>query len=84
VIILFAASLGPTGIGVYPDLLFPMIWISPLLIIVSAQTVLNEKRHIFRSKKRRLEQCAIMGDRGDDMWIFLGDVELLQFCKMAI
>jgi len=43
---LIVATFGLTEIGVYPDLLFPLLWISPLLIIVSTQTILNED-HIF-------------------------------------
>lgn len=38
---LSALSLG--GIGVFPDYLFPIVWVSPLLIILSLQTLYNEK-----------------------------------------
>jgi hypothetical protein len=33
------------GIGVWPNFLFPLLWVSPLLIIVSLQALLKE-RHI--------------------------------------
>ena len=40
--VLLAASAGLTGIGVLPDLFFPLLWVSPLLIIVSLQALLGE------------------------------------------
>jgi hypothetical protein len=36
---LLFASAGLSGIGVLPDLLFPLLWISPLLIITSLQQI---------------------------------------------
>ena len=41
----FAAA-GLTLIGVWPNYLFPLLWISPLLIIVSLQTLLKEQNII--------------------------------------
>lgn len=43
---LVLASAGLTFIGVRPNYLFPFLWISPLLIIISLQTLLKE-RHQF-------------------------------------
>jgi len=43
--ILFASGAGLTGIGVWPNYLFPLIWVSPLFIIVSLQALMGE-RHI--------------------------------------
>ena len=40
--VLTAAAAGLAGIGIWPDLLFPLLWISPLLILVSLQTLLGE------------------------------------------
>jgi hypothetical protein len=40
---LLLSGAGLAGIGVWPDFLFPLIWISPLLIIVSLQTLMGEK-----------------------------------------
>ncbi len=40
---LFLAAAGLTAIGVWPNFFFPLLWISPLLIIVSLQTLLNEQ-----------------------------------------
>ena len=37
--VLIISGVGLSLIGVFPDLLFPLIWISPLLIIVSLQTL---------------------------------------------
>lgn len=47
---LFSAG-GLAVIGVYPNVLFPLLWISPLLILVSLQAILNEP-HIFASITR--------------------------------
>jgi hypothetical protein len=44
--ILVLASAGLTGIGIWPNLLFPLVWISPLLIIVSFQVLMRED-HLF-------------------------------------
>jgi hypothetical protein len=43
---LFVAAVGLTLIGVLPDLLFPLLWVSPFLIIVSFQS-LSGKKTIF-------------------------------------
>jgi hypothetical protein len=45
-IFLVISAAGLTGIGVWPDFLFPLLWISPLLIIVSLQTLMKEP-HVF-------------------------------------
>jgi len=50
-ITLILAGLGLAGIGVYPDFLFPLLWISPLLIIVSLQTLMGDD-HVFRNVTR--------------------------------
>jgi len=46
--ILMVSGGGLAGIGIAPDLLFPLLWVSPLLIIVSLQVLLQEP-HIFGS-----------------------------------
>ena len=43
---LAASSAGLAGIGVWPDLLFPLLWVSPLLVITSLQR-LSGQLHIF-------------------------------------
>ncbi len=40
--VLVIAGLGLGFIGILPDYLFPLLWISPLLIVVSLQTILRE------------------------------------------
>jgi len=40
---LAASGIGLMCIGVWPDTLFPLLWISPLMIIVSLQTLMGEK-----------------------------------------
>lgn len=41
--LLLISGAGLAGIGVWPDLLFPLLWISPLLIIVSLQIIWREQ-----------------------------------------
>jgi hypothetical protein len=42
---LVISGIGLAGIGVWPNYLFPLLWVSPLIIIVSLQTLMGE-RHI--------------------------------------
>ena len=44
--ILILSGIGLAGIGIWPGIFFPLLWIAPLLIIVSLQAIFNE-RHIF-------------------------------------
>lgn len=37
--VLIISGAGLAGVGVWPDLLFPLLWVSPLLIIVSVQLI---------------------------------------------
>ncbi len=39
VIVMFAASLGLTLMGVYPDYLYPLVWFAPLLVIAAMQAL---------------------------------------------
>ncbi|MFQ5992022.1 MAG: hypothetical protein ACE5NA_06250 [Nitrospiraceae bacterium] len=41
--VLFLAGAGLMGIGIWPDYLFPLLWISPLLIITSLQAIVGEE-----------------------------------------
>lgn len=41
-----AAGLGLAGMGIWPNYLFPLLWISPLIIIASLQAIF-EDRHVF-------------------------------------
>ncbi len=43
---LIISGIGLAGIGLFPNHLFPLLWISPLIIILSLQTITDEK-HIF-------------------------------------
>jgi hypothetical protein len=43
ILALFAGGLA--GIGIWPNLLFPLLWVSPLLIILCLQTLMGE-RHL--------------------------------------
>jgi len=42
---LLLSAAGLAGIGVWPNYLFPLLWVSPLLIIICLQTLMRE-RHI--------------------------------------
>ena len=44
--VLMASSAGMALIGIRPDYLFPLLWISPLLVIVSLQ-ILSGEDHVF-------------------------------------
>jgi hypothetical protein len=39
------SACGLAAIGIWPNILFPLLWVAPLLIILSLQTLMNE-RHI--------------------------------------
>ena len=45
-LILMPSAMGLAAIGIRPNYLFPLLWVSPLLIIVSLQSVMGED-HIF-------------------------------------
>ena len=40
---IIVASSGLVGIGLWPNLLFPLLWLSPLLILVGLQEIFGEK-----------------------------------------
>jgi len=44
--ILLTAAVGLAGLGIWPNFLYPLLWVAPLLILVSLQTLWGE-RHIF-------------------------------------
>lgn len=46
VCMLFLSAAGLAGIGVWPNYLFPLLWVSPLLILTCLQTLTKEP-HIF-------------------------------------
>jgi len=46
VCILLLSAAGLAGIGIWPNHLFFLLWVSPLLILVCLQTLMKE-RHIF-------------------------------------
>ncbi|MBW2180485.1 MAG: hypothetical protein JRG81_08965 [Deltaproteobacteria bacterium] len=41
--ILLLSAIGLGCVGIFPDYLFPLLWVSPLLIILSLQTLFKEK-----------------------------------------
>jgi hypothetical protein len=48
ILALVLSASGLAGIGIRPNTLFPLLWVAPLLIILSLQILLNE-RHILSS-----------------------------------
>lgn len=42
-IVLLASSAGLMGLGIWPDYLFPLLWLSPLLLIVSLQSIAGDR-----------------------------------------
>jgi hypothetical protein len=40
--VLFAAGAGLAGIGIWPDRLFPLVWVAPLLLITAVQILAGE------------------------------------------
>ncbi len=44
-LVLIVFGIGLTGIGIWPNYLFPLVWVSPAAIIVALQSILKE-RHI--------------------------------------
>jgi hypothetical protein len=55
--ILILSAAGLTAIGIFPDYLFPLLWVSPLLIIVSLQSIMGES-HIFSSGSGNYHQVV--------------------------
>ncbi|MFH1349949.1 MAG: hypothetical protein ABII26_03340 [Pseudomonadota bacterium] len=50
-LVLLFAGMGLLGIGIWPNHLFPLLWVSPLLIIVSIQTLFDQE-HILSGISR--------------------------------
>ena len=50
-VVLVASGVGLVFIGVWPDYLFPLVWVSPVLIIVSLQTLMGE-HHVLQDITR--------------------------------
>jgi len=44
--ILLLATVGLSAIGVWPNYLFPLLWVAPLLIIVALQTLMKERHFL--------------------------------------
>ena len=49
--VLLVTGLGLANVGVLPNYLFPLLWVSPLLIVVSVQTLFGG-RHVFSEVPR--------------------------------
>jgi hypothetical protein len=42
VVVLLGSGCGLAGLGIWPDLLFPLLWLAPLLVILALQVILGE------------------------------------------
>lgn len=49
--ILLVAGAGLTGIGIWPDQLFPLVWVAPLLVITAVQMIAKEDTIFFLLRK---------------------------------
>ena len=62
-IVLLVSAAGLAGIGIWPNTLFPLLWVSPLLILLSLQTLLGEN-HILSTVTTgnwQLVVCSALG-----------------------
>ncbi len=59
--IFILSILGLACIGIWPNLLFPLVWISPLLIIVSLQIIFGGKHIFFETAKGDWHLVATSG-----------------------
>jgi hypothetical protein len=50
-VMVFGAAVGLVGLGLWPDYLFPLVWVAPLLLIVGLQLVSGEET-VFRRAAR--------------------------------
>lgn len=48
ILLLLLSCCGLVGIGIWPDLLFPLLWVAPLFLIVSLQTVMKQRTILHR------------------------------------
>lgn len=48
--VLLLSALGLSGIGIWPGYLFPLLWLSPVIIILSLQALLGEETVFFAVK----------------------------------
>ncbi len=75
--ILILSIAGLTLIGVWPDILFPLLWISPLLIITSIQGIFHETHILLSFKEGRWDYImapalsALMCGFFWEMWNYL-------------
>jgi hypothetical protein len=61
-VILALSAVGLGLLGVYPDYLFPLLWVSPLIFIVSLKTLYGEKHllHIATVENQRQLMAAML------------------------
>ncbi|OGV43104.1 MAG: hypothetical protein A2X46_11780 [Lentisphaerae bacterium GWF2_57_35] len=58
--ILLSACLGLAGIGIWPDLLFPLLWLSPLLILGAWQAIRREETILFNITPEKWHRICLL------------------------
>ncbi len=82
-IMFVAACFGLAGIGVWPGVLFPMLWLAPLVIIVSAQALRGEKTivsPIAQGDWRQIVLLALSGSICGFFWEMWNYRSLAKWC----
>jgi hypothetical protein len=59
-LILAVSCAGLAGIGVWPDILFPLLWISPIAIIASMQTILGQETVFSPIRKGNWQRICLL------------------------
>jgi hypothetical protein len=82
--LLIGSAVGLFGIGLWPDYLFSLVWVAPLLLITSLQLIRDEPTIFSEHGAWRLANPLGSGACGVDLRMVLGDVELLQSGPLGI
>ena len=75
--LLIVAVIGLVGIGIWPRLFYPLVWVSPLLLIVGIQQIWGRMYPVGEIREGRLESGGLTGVGRSYLWSILGNVELL-------
>ena len=59
-VILSVSCVGLTGIGIWPNYLFPLLWVSPLFIITSLQTLRGQENIFSIIRKGNWQQIYLL------------------------
>ena len=70
------ASAGLIGIGTWPQALFPIVWVAPLLLITALQILQRERDNLLAAHTGGRDLIVARGRRGAGLRLVVGDVEL--------